>query len=410
MSILNLFNLGSFAGTDTGESFPLPADAVLLWDRASESDAVPDGFSLYTSADGNLIQGTTTIGDIGTTGGSTQTFQIQSVGSSISGAHFGSPSFSIGSRGPGSFPNINSYTTPSGGHSHPTTTTPRSIPSTVMPMGRFMTLITNASQIEEIPLNCVVFSSSRPAFFTRKTFDTHNVGLYVGTTTFSRAKNADTFPFSITWNSSGSHTHASTPSLGGADVTGPGPFAHVLYDPADPTTPHTHPTTSRTLTVYQQFKHLLPFMASANRPVKSGMIVMFKGSSIPSGWKLCDGTNGTPDMNGYFLGYDNNENLHDIVKSNKRVDTVPAGYPLPTIRSTPTSPSYYELLADFSTPTVSWPHTHTGNVPGATVTFSTNAQHATFNAPHSHTFPSAVSLFPVNFTPNFIKLVFIQKE
>ena len=33
----------------------------------------------------------------------------------------------------------------------------------------------------------------------------------------------------------------------------------------------------------------------------SGMIIAFKGSSIPSGWALCDGSNGTPNLIGKFI-------------------------------------------------------------------------------------------------------------
>jgi microcystin-dependent protein len=32
-----------------------------------------------------------------------------------------------------------------------------------------------------------------------------------------------------------------------------------------------------------------------------GIIVMWSGSNIPSGWALCDGTNGTPDLRGRFV-------------------------------------------------------------------------------------------------------------
>ena len=32
-----------------------------------------------------------------------------------------------------------------------------------------------------------------------------------------------------------------------------------------------------------------------------GMIIAFKGSSIPSGWALCDGANGTPNLIGKFI-------------------------------------------------------------------------------------------------------------
>ncbi len=35
--------------------------------------------------------------------------------------------------------------------------------------------------------------------------------------------------------------------------------------------------------------------------VPEGAIIMFSGASIPTGWQLCDGTNGTPDLNGRFI-------------------------------------------------------------------------------------------------------------
>ncbi len=33
----------------------------------------------------------------------------------------------------------------------------------------------------------------------------------------------------------------------------------------------------------------------------SGMIAAFAGSSVPTGWTLCDGANGTPDLTGQFI-------------------------------------------------------------------------------------------------------------
>lgn len=35
--------------------------------------------------------------------------------------------------------------------------------------------------------------------------------------------------------------------------------------------------------------------------VPSGTIAMFNGTSLPAGWVLCDGANGTPDLRGHFL-------------------------------------------------------------------------------------------------------------
>lgn len=33
----------------------------------------------------------------------------------------------------------------------------------------------------------------------------------------------------------------------------------------------------------------------------SGSIIMYKGSTIPSGWALCNGQNGTPDLRDKFI-------------------------------------------------------------------------------------------------------------
>lgn len=38
-----------------------------------------------------------------------------------------------------------------------------------------------------------------------------------------------------------------------------------------------------------------------NDPVPSGLIAMWSGSVIPTGWNLCDGTNDTPDLRGRFI-------------------------------------------------------------------------------------------------------------
>lgn len=40
---------------------------------------------------------------------------------------------------------------------------------------------------------------------------------------------------------------------------------------------------------------------SINALIPSGVIVMWSGLSIPSGWSLCDGTNSTPDLRGRFV-------------------------------------------------------------------------------------------------------------
>jgi hypothetical protein len=42
-------------------------------------------------------------------------------------------------------------------------------------------------------------------------------------------------------------------------------------------------------------------LAGVNIIPQAGFIMPFAGTTAPSGWALCDGTNGTPDLRGFFI-------------------------------------------------------------------------------------------------------------
>ena len=59
-----------------------------------------------------------------------------------------------------------------------------------------------------------------------------------------------------------------------------------------------------------------PGVIGGSSGVPSGVILMWSGAIVdmPSGWKLCDGTNSTPDLSGQFIvGYDSTNVDYDVV-------------------------------------------------------------------------------------------------
>tara|TARA_B100001113_G_scaffold48672_1_gene35123 strand:- start:249 stop:806 length:558 start_codon:yes stop_codon:yes gene_type:complete len=55
--------------------------------------------------------------------------------------------------------------------------------------------------------------------------------------------------------------------------------------------------------------------SSGSTGIPSGFIGLWSGAAnaIPSGWYLCDGNNGTPNLKGKFIvGYDNNDSDFDV--------------------------------------------------------------------------------------------------
>jgi hypothetical protein len=90
--------------------------------------------------------------------------------------------------------------------------------------------------------------------------------------------------WSYTYNSVGSHSHSGSGSVSSAG-------AHT----------HTTPNTG-TGSNYPPFRKLRWIYSNTSTVVPVGGIVMHNGSAtaLGSGWQVCDGTNGTYDMRGYF--------------------------------------------------------------------------------------------------------------
>jgi microcystin-dependent protein len=51
---------------------------------------------------------------------------------------------------------------------------------------------------------------------------------------------------------------------------------------------------------WSTFKPLTKIVDLMSMTVPSGAIMMWFGTNVPAGWRICDGTNGTPDLRGRF--------------------------------------------------------------------------------------------------------------
>jgi hypothetical protein len=147
--------------------------------------------------------------------------------------------------------------------------------------------------------------------------------------------------------------------------------------------------------------------SSTEQLVQPGMIVMYNGVSVPSGWKLCDGTNGTPNMIDFFLGYDNSSSSSNVVVGR---DTVGSFFP-----SGPQPQPYGQTSVPFSIGNNTWTHFHAASIFEGTpvsVPSSTtrNIQHGPASVPHNHTSPSIVASIPSGYVPAHLTLIFIQKS
>lgn len=102
-------------------------------------------------------------------------------------------------------------------------------------------------------------------------------------------------------------------------------------------------------------------LAGVNIIPQTGFIMPFAGTTAPSGWALCDGTGGTPDLRGYFLvGATSSANIGAETGSNTHTHGYTFGLLTYTeIANTHEAPGYYTNLQDSGT---SENHSHAINI------------------------------------------------
>lgn len=272
------------------------------------------------------------------------------------------------------------------------------------------TQITGSSQLTGTDTYTYIKANSSPVLIgaTQRSmggYTASDIGTYNPTTGISTPSGVSIRP--------GWHTHALgtgpylygqlITAVGGTAPNGGGNSGIYLFEPYDAATSspwpnaetgtsamrHTHTLSSGLISCVSLTGKIVKLWQVAQYTVpESATVIMYSGSlsSLPRYWKVCDGTNGTINMNGYFLGYSNST---------------------ATAHDTTTTKNITSTSITFSTE--SWFHTHTGsafNQVAPSVGWTFPVYHAAQNISHTHTISN--NSLSADYTPPTVQLCFIQ--
>jgi hypothetical protein len=369
-----------------------PAGTAVWWYN-DVSAGLPSGWQYLQEADQQFIVGTNTNSEIGTNQSLAGSVTFNSITSLLAGSHVG-PEFS-GSR----FGTSGTYSQPDGtegNHSHSLGGSTLSLSSTASYSGDDpypdyvdMPIIYTDTTQSVLPPNAIVFRGSSPTSSNYQSL----LGLLNPSRTcvFRCAQTrVENTPYSRYINytnsaSSGNHRH---PNQGRTS----GSLTNTVYVYNSTSQNHTHPV-KYAMIFRVKNRHLETWVSQFQESLENGMIVMYLGAipNIPSGWRLCNGNNNTPDMGAYYVGtqtnYDSGRTHGEIIDSSSSI-----------------SVSGAELEE------ITWTHTHKGSS-FTTSSSSSGVMHDTTSIVHSHSVSSTTlnnSWTSTGYRPPSFQVCFIQ--
>lgn len=365
----------------------LPANTLMMW-SVTDTSSVPTGWAIHTVSQDKFFMGANTLATVGTvTSPSTGSSTFLPVTSSSSGAHSGTSFVHPANTYSGTSTNGNGNTASTHEHTGSSALTA----DAVVPDAEILPVIKNTNQQSKIPANTIVFRKTQPSSlnFLSYTPNMPSSRLWCGYRGGSSKGYANTSgALSGSSASGGAHTHAPFASSYGGSYTIGGGYAWNLWTSGS--VAHTHNITAYAAITLKS-KTLTAWLSSQEENVEYGMIVMCIGpiNALPPGWRVCDGTLGTPDMVGWYLGRSTTVTTHG--------DTISS---IHFARSDPDT----SLVGSMAT--YNWPHSHQG---AANSAFSgLNGLHVLGDKPHSHTLTVAGTAEITNYDPGHIKVAFIQ--
>lgn len=324
----------------------IPAGLIVPYNGTT----APDGWTLFTSADGRFLIGAGNTYAVGASGGS---LSVTTGGSNNQGAHDGTGS-AAGKDDP-----TTTYrgTNTAGSHLHILT-------YNYTPPYYGLRLIKANTDLYKLPAKTVMFSDATLGALTRfssgdgKLFSPRSAAGSGGTNTIAGFVSSD----------SGNHAHGTS---GGYTAPGSGLYGVTQQGV------HTHPNANFTITpnLYRVLLSAWTDVSSAFN-LQSGMYAFWQSTTPPAGWYLCNGSNGTLDLRDYFVEFTDEED--DGTRTGNGTITVP----------------------DITLSSVSNSHKHYGTGD----TYSKPSYHGTYSNTHSHTIPGATPTF----LPPYYALAIIQ--
>jgi hypothetical protein len=387
MPILASFGGASVRCFGRGLDQPLavvPSSAVVPFAVADITTAtIPSGWSRYTKFDNKFILGTATNAQVGTTVTATGNVMVSMTTSSNGNHALGSNTSFVGTPAPnaGSF---NGYTQNDvrGSHNHQGgyVDVSGAMPNTVS-----VPFIMTSGEIDVLPANAIVFRSTAPDSISYSQYTPSGNGYFYGGATSAWTNRTGSVNGTGVSTANGAHNHLSTsPSYRMTTQT----FGVPSYIVPETSGDHTHPfVVSMNATL--KSKHLVAWVSQAEEAIQPGMIIMYDGNlnALPSGWRVCDGQFGTPNMVDYFIGYGSGLAHDAVINASSAVSLG----------------SISELQS------VNWSHEHISDTSTTLFYGSGNQYHGTLSVPHGHTVTSS-SLTSVitQYMPNCTKIAFIQ--
>lgn len=321
----------------------LPPNAIIPFD-GNHAD-IPAGFTRETDFDGRFPKGTSS--SWGTTGGSnththtaTHTHTIEAHQHTFSVGQTRDASFhDMGLSGSGSEKNHThfgiAYTVGTGSETTGSTVA-NLVSSTLNSVPPFYEVIFIKSiGYSLIPTNGMVFSvgSRQGMTFHSASNNKFLRGAATGQDAGSTGGNSTHYHTQTHTHTANSHSHSygkTTPELGhGEDgasspsISRDGHYHTFTISNATQAmnSDSTNSSTSSTLPYNKTIQH---YKSSSNIIVRVGDIVMITETTNPIGWITCDGTNGTPDLVGFYI--QNNSTSGTISGSNTHNHTVTHGH------------------------------------------------------------------------------------